>query len=394
VSAYPLVALGAVLKQYDCYVDKPEPRAYKKLSVRLYGKGVVLDTPADGRHLRMQRHQIARAGQIIVSEIWGKKGAIGIVPEEGDGALCTSHFFLFDPDSTRIELGYLKLLLKANYLEPQLSKDAQGTTGYAAVRPRHLLAACIPLPPLSEQRRIVSRIDRLFPKLEEIQALRADALAERRALGSALADQEYQRLSDRNGLRTLASVCVSITDGDHNTPVFVDDGVPFISVGNVSSGTLHFSGARRVSSEYFAALKPQRVPVRGDVLYSAVGATLGIPALVECDLSFCFQRHVAILKPDRCQLDGRFLWHMLRARRVFAYTWAATTGSAQPTVPLHALRGLRIPVPSLDEQRASVARLDSALERLRVVERIDNDSSPEFGALLPSILDRAFAGAL
>ena len=93
---WPNVRLGEVLTHDSDYIDAPEAREYRKLSVRLYGKGVVLDAPADGTMLKMKRHQLAKTGQVILSEIWGKKGAIGFVPPDGDGALCTSHFFLFD----------------------------------------------------------------------------------------------------------------------------------------------------------------------------------------------------------------------------------------------------------------------------------------------------------
>ena len=99
---YPIVPLSEVLDQYREYISAPEQRPYKKLSVRLYGKGVVLDQPVDGAILKMKRHQIAKSGQVILSEIWGKKGAVGIVPPEGEGALCTSHFFLFDVKPCRI----------------------------------------------------------------------------------------------------------------------------------------------------------------------------------------------------------------------------------------------------------------------------------------------------
>jgi type I restriction enzyme S subunit len=94
--AWPLVPLEGVLRQDTEYVTELEPRPYKKLSVKLYGRGVVLDTPSDGSLVKMERHQLARAGQVILSEIWGKKGAIGLVPPEGEGALVTSHFFLFN----------------------------------------------------------------------------------------------------------------------------------------------------------------------------------------------------------------------------------------------------------------------------------------------------------
>jgi len=86
-SKWPLVPLGEVLTQYKEYIESPEPKKYPKLSVKLYGKGVIVDSPTDGTTLKMKRHQIAKSGQVILSEIWGKKGAIGFVPPEGEGAL-------------------------------------------------------------------------------------------------------------------------------------------------------------------------------------------------------------------------------------------------------------------------------------------------------------------
>ena len=169
MNVWPTVALGDVLKQDTQYVHALEPRPYPKLSVKLYGRGVVMDTPADGGTVKMQKHQFARSGQVILSEIWAKKGAIGIVPPEGDGALCTSHFFLFDIDETRVSPGFIAWLLRGNYFEPQLNAEARGTTGYAAIRPKQFLATSIPLPPLEEQRRIVHRLDMLAEKTQEVQ---------------------------------------------------------------------------------------------------------------------------------------------------------------------------------------------------------------------------------
>jgi len=144
---WSLVALGEVRTHNKEYIEEPEPKIYPKLSVKLYGRGVVLDDSADGSLLRMKKHQIAKNGQVILSEIWGKKGAIGFVPPEGDGALCTSHFFLFDVNYEKLEPKYLQAIFIANYLQNQLDAEAKGTTGYAAVRPKHLLSAKIPLPP-------------------------------------------------------------------------------------------------------------------------------------------------------------------------------------------------------------------------------------------------------
>jgi hypothetical protein len=48
---WPMVPLGEVLSHYREYIEALEPRPYPKLSVKLYGKGVVLDAPTDGSTL-------------------------------------------------------------------------------------------------------------------------------------------------------------------------------------------------------------------------------------------------------------------------------------------------------------------------------------------------------
>ena len=83
MSRWPSVALGELISQDLAYISQPEPKIYPKLSVKLYGRGIELDTPADGTQVKMSKHQLAKPGQIILSEIWAKKGAIGIVPESG-----------------------------------------------------------------------------------------------------------------------------------------------------------------------------------------------------------------------------------------------------------------------------------------------------------------------
>ncbi len=185
------------------YIEAPEPREYPKLSVKLYGKGVQLDTPANGALLRMKRHQIAQSGQVILSEIWGKKGAIGLVPPAGAGALCTSHFFLFNLRRDRVDPAWLESIFAANYLKEQLGANARGTTGYAAVRPKHLMAALIPLPSLPDQRRIVARIGQTSQKVAEASRVRAAAQQELRVLRAGLIARLIRGLDVRGRLEDV-----------------------------------------------------------------------------------------------------------------------------------------------------------------------------------------------
>jgi len=245
---YSSVRLEEVLTQNTEYIDAPEPRNYPKLSVKLYGKGVVLDEPADGATLRMQRHQLARAGQVILSEIWGKTGAIGFVPLDGEGALCTSHFFLFDVQTDRVLPQYLHYIFISNYLEPQLNKEAKGTTGYAAVRPKHLLAAEIPLPPMDEQRRIVAHIDALAEQIAAARGLRYGAVEEAEALLNAAKNDvfsdEYVASFPAVSLGDVSDIQSGVTLGRK----LVGDTIslPYLRVANVQDGYLDLDEVKEV----------------------------------------------------------------------------------------------------------------------------------------------------
>src|SRR6266516_947793 len=103
----------------------------------------------------------------------------------------------------------------------------------------------------------------------------------------------------------LAQICNSITDGDHQPPPQVQEGIPFLVIGNVRNHLLDFRKCRHVPLEYFESLSTIRRPQKGDVLYTLVGS-YGIPVLVKDDTPFCVQRHIGILRPSPV-IDPMFL---------------------------------------------------------------------------------------
>jgi len=94
----------------------------------------------------------------------------------------------------------------------------------------------------------------------------------------------------------LQSLSRVITDGDHQAPPQIASGIPFLVISNIANGVICFDDTRFVPRTYFDEIKPQRVPQRGDLLLSVTGS-YGIPAVVNTDRDFCFQRHIALIKP-------------------------------------------------------------------------------------------------
>jgi type I restriction enzyme S subunit len=391
-NGWQTVPLGEFLTQRKEFFTIDDFARYKRARVQSHGKGIVLRDEIGGIEIKTKKQQAARTGEFLVAEIDAKVGGFGIVPPQLDGAVVSSHYFLFQINEKKCSKDWLNWFVRYNSLEDQVK--AQGSTNYAAIRPSHVLNFEIPLPPIDEQHRILGRVEGLAVRIAKAKFLRNEADIETDSLEHSCVDQVYKSCAANFGTSEFASICDTITDGDHITPRFSDSGVKFIFVGNVSSGFLHFKNCKHVLPEYYAKIRPQRRAQVGDILYSAVGATLGIPAIVDQSEEFCFQRHIAIIKPNRSKLDSKFLWHMLRSTTVFEIAWANITGTAQPTVPLNAIRRFPIPVPPLDEQRRIVAYLDSVQARLASLRELQSATGEELSALLPSVLDRAFKGEL
>lgn len=394
MAVFPRVPLTQLLRRVKDEIDLQDETTYKQITIRLWNKGVVLRGEQQGSDIKTKRQYRVRTGQLVLSRIDVRNGAIGLLPPALDGAVVSNDFWAYDVDQSRADPDFLALYVTTPRFIEDSDRTSSGTTKRIRAEEDAFLRIEIPLPPLAEQRRIVARIEALARRVEEARGLRREAVEEAEALEQASLDQAYQLASVENGPVELESVCRTITDGDHVTPRFEESGVKFIFVGNVSSGQLHFRDCKYVAPSYFSALRPQRKPRRGDVLYSAVGATLGIPALVDSDDDFCFQRHVAIIKPDTARLDSKYLWHMLRSGILYKRAWSNTTGSAQPTVPLNAIRRFPIPVSSVNEQRRIVAYLDGLQAKVDELKRLQAETQKELDALMPSILARAFAGEL
>ena len=248
---------------------------------------------------------------------------------------------------------------------------------------------------LEEQKRIVAVLDQAFAALDRARANAEANLPDVVAIYQAELNSYYQEALEDNGAIRLADFATHITDGDHSPPPKSEKGIPFVTISNIDkqTGELSFESTFFVSQHYFDALKDTRKPNVGDLLYTVTGATLGIPSLVLTDREFCFQRHVAIIKPKE-GVSSEWLLHVLRSSDVFDQATKGSTGAAQKTVSLKTLRGLAIPNVSAEEQVEAAIRLNSIWEKLTPLTGSYRQVVNDLNDLRQSILQKAFAGEL
>ena len=292
-------------------------------------------------------------------------------------------------------------LCTENFVQNLLSM-ASATT-IAIVNKSKMESCAFPLPPLSEQQRIVERIEELFAKIDEAKERlqeAADSFAVRKAaiLHKAFTGELTQQWRRENGVSdeswedvSLDSVCKSIYDGDHMPPPKSETGIPFLVISNVNTGFISFEKCRFVPEEYYDGLSETRTPEIGDILYTIVGS-YGIPVMVDTDKKFCFQRHMALLKPK--DIYNRFLWRQLQTQSFFEQATSIATGTAQLTVPIKGLRKLIVKCPTLPEQHEIVRLIDDLLARERAAQQAAEQALASIDLMKKSILARAFRGEL
>ncbi len=183
--AWPLVPLGQVLAHRSEFVTIDDTTCYKRCRVQLHARGVVLRDVVEGAAIKTKSQQVCRAGEFLVAEIDAKHGGFGIVPADLDGAIVSSHYFLFAVDARRLDGRFLGCVVRTEAFRSQVS--AQGSTNYAAIRPADVMGYRIPLPPLVEQRRIVE----LQGRIDELRRLQAEVAAEVEALSAGLLERLF-----------------------------------------------------------------------------------------------------------------------------------------------------------------------------------------------------------
>ena len=96
------VKLSEVIKHRKGSITIDDNKEYKLCRVQLHRRGVVLREIIKGNQIRTKKQQICKAGDFLVAEMDAKVGGYGFVPNELDGAIVSSHYYLFELDEKKI----------------------------------------------------------------------------------------------------------------------------------------------------------------------------------------------------------------------------------------------------------------------------------------------------
>ena len=367
-------------------------KEYRLLGIRLDGFGPFLRETLMGSASSATRLFRVADGDFIYSRLFACRGAFGVIGPELDGCYVSSEFPTFRPVADRIDINFLRYWFRLPPVIARVDADCSGSTPLTRNRFKEnfFLALEIPLPPLSEQQRIVARVEELASQIKAARTLRDQALVEAEALLVAMAHRTDLDDKDKElegWKRTVLSEVVQLVDDSHE----VESNRSYPNLGIYSFGRGLF---RKPPIDGLAtSAKELRRVSAGQFIYSRLFAFEGAYGFVteEFDGTFVSQEYPTF-DCDPRSVRAEFLAAHFKPRKVWEDVARGSKGLGdrrQRVQPAQLLaHTMWLPPITWQNRLAEVRTEVDALKRLQA------ETAAELDALLPAILDKAFKGEL
>ena len=286
---------------------------------------------------------------------------------------------------------YIEYGFQTEFLKNQINSNSGSTVAtYTITNANNTI---IPIPPLEEQKRIVAKLDILFAKIDKAIALHQKNIDEANIFMASVLNDVFVELEEKYSSKTVYELCTKITDGTHSTPKYIDSGIPFLSVKNISQGVISFDDTKFISIEEHNLLSKRCNVEKNDILYTKVGTT-GIAKVVDTDIEFSIFVSIALLKPKKDLISSMYFQHILNSPNCYEQSQSRTRGVANRNLVLNDIKQIFFPLPPLKTQQKVVAYLDEISNKMEKIKQIQKDKMQSLKELKASILDKAFKGQL
>lgn len=387
--AWPLVKLGEVLEKSQNWVNLDTQEEYKEITVRLWGKGVTLRGMVTGSQIAGSRRLQVHSNQFILSRIDARNGAFGLIPDELDNAVVSNDFPVFDIHQHRLLPKYLHWLSKTKNFVESCKSVSEGTTNRVRLKEDKFIQIEIPLPPLTEQQRIVAKIERLAGKIEEANKIRSSAIIETETIFQSAIYNVWS--NQKSWHKAKIGEVVKIASGQIDPRLEPYASLPHINGESMQAKTGRLLSNYRIAKEDGVTsgkfhFKP------GSILYSKIRPYLRKAVIVPFE-GICSADVYAIEKLDK-RINPIFMKYTLISPQFTAYANQKSGRTRMPKLNQNQLFDYIMTFPSIEEQSKIALDLDNLQAMADHLKTIQAQTTAELDAMLPSILDKAFKGEL
>jgi len=160
-------------------------------------------------------------------------------------------------------------------------------------------------------------------------------------------------------------VTIPVTDGPHETPEILDEGIPFVSAEAIRNNRIDFDRKRGyISESEHRRFCLKYHPKRNDIYMIKSGATTGNLAIVETDEEFSIWSPLAVIRVHSKKADARFVLSAMNSREFQTSVQLFWSFGTQQNIGMNVIENLSLPIPPFPEQHSIAAFLDRETGRI------------------------------
>jgi type I restriction enzyme S subunit len=291
-------------------------------------------------------------------------------------------------DKKVLNIRYLYYFLD-KYIEKLRTGSIGGVIKY--IKLSHLTDIRIPLPPLTDQIRIATILDK------------ADAIRRKRRQAIQLTDEflrsvfldifEDSITNPKNWEKGhIQDLCEEIVDCPHATPKYAAGQTNFACVrsSDIQNGYMDWSTTKYVEEAEYKGRIKRLEPAANDVIYCREGARFGNAARIPEEKNICLGQRMMLFRSNHIIATAEFIWALLNSDNIYHQAVQKIGGSASPHINVADIKKFSIFIPPLSIQQnysIVVKKLDAMKEKFQSLTLISDQ-------IFKSITQRAFRGEL
>ncbi len=320
---------------------------------------------------RMTKGHLKNA-DVLINKDGAQTGKVGFYKNNNGAEACINeHLFLIRGDANKITQSYLyySLLSQAcqNQIEAQISGSAQ--PGLKSDFLKGVFAR-IPeaLPEQSKITEVLSKVDQAIEQTEYLIAkqqriktgLMQDLLTQGIDEHGNLRSEETHEFKDSPmgripvewEIKRLEEMAEKIVDGVHHTPTYVDHGMPFLVITDLTAGPgISFENTRYITAADHRTFSARANPVAGDVLVTKDG-TLGVARVVKSEYpEFSIFVSLAMIRPRKDYCLPELICFFFDSGEFLIQLGALSAGTGLSHIHLEHFRKFQLRHPPLEEQK-------------------------------------------
>ncbi len=282
--------------------------------------------------------------------------------------------------------------LSQDYLKSIYSK-VTGATRQRISR-KNLATIQIPIPPLPEQKRIVSILDRAFEAIDKAKANAEQNLKNAKELFESYSRTLYERLISENKkglLGDLAKLVRGPFGGSLKKSMFVEKGYTVYeqrnAIGDFTDDFRYFIDEKKFNEMGRFSVK------EGDMLMSCSGTIGKFTIIKDNYIKGIINQALLKISPDTSKIDNKFLLFVL-SNFIQDGSSHSKGAAIKNIIAVKELKKIEIPLLTIETQKQIVSQLDKLQAETKKLEAIYQKKIDNFEELKKSVLQKAFKGEL